>query len=157
MSFTSSWANALTFTDPRQVPACCLDNVTFPVGTRALILENTVKYFAERYNDLREYAYNVYSLVLPTRQEQDILQGIMSDAEVLVDGGELHCDGYQTFIVKNQQYLVRHCTYSLPDVSEGIQGSYWPGTGLGGASLRAYGNAPNKQNFDRRRPNRISN
>ena len=53
MSFTSSWANALTFTDPTQVPTCCLDNVTFPVGTRALILENTVKYFAERYNDLR--------------------------------------------------------------------------------------------------------
>ena len=49
----------------------------------------------------------------PTRQEQDILQGIMSDAEVLADGGELHCDGYQTFIVENQQYLVRHCTYSL--------------------------------------------
>ena len=66
---------------------CCVDEVTFPVGTGALVLENTVKYFAERYNDLLKYAYNVYGLVLPTRQEQDILQGIMSDAEVLVDGG----------------------------------------------------------------------
>ena len=155
MSFTSSWANALTFTDSTKIPVCCVDNVTFPIGTRALILENTVKYFAERYNDLREYAHKMYGLVLPTRQEQDILQGIMSDAEVLVDGGELHCDGYQTFIVENQPYSVRHCTYGLPDVSEGIQGSYSPGAELGGATLRAYG--PKKQNVDRRRPNRISN
>ena len=105
---------------------CCVDEVTFPVGTRALILENTVKYFAERYNDLLKYAYNVYGLVLPTTQEHDILQGILSDAEILVDGGELHCDGYQTFIVENQQYLVRDCTYTLPDISEGVQGSRPP-------------------------------
>ena len=63
--------------------------------------------------------------------------------------------GYQTFIVENQQYSVRHCTYTIPDVSEGIQGSYTPGAELGGATLRAY--RPKKQNVDRRRPNRISN